>query len=350
MRMRTSDQPPGHRALFLLLVAACTFASTICQFKSNFKVQSVKKKSKNKVLVKLVLSFWLECKPWGWFVWKKKKKNSLSCSPSGLFQLPDCVRFLTPHCCIDSLYFCWRAQMLSTHSLNQPDRLKHMSARNWSWRISVHPEQTAALFPSNGGWGGIDHGSAQTAISNLFKISLGNLCMCALLSLSQECLEPLAWKKHTHTHTHARYTTWTLGRMPKSWRNVTRWPWFADFNMETGHSASEEEARIAAVSGNGSQTVCVLTQESLLHVCGKGDANINVTSMNWCPVLLKHVIKGVPCWRGEGVLTKTSAHELSYGWTSLPAFINPEFPVWHFECFFRYMLSREGGNLWLSRH
>lgn len=28
--------------------------------------------------------------------------------------------------------------------------------------------------------------------------------------------------------------------------------------METGHSASEEEARIAAVSSNGRQTVCKL--------------------------------------------------------------------------------------------
>lgn len=51
--------------------------------------------------------------------------------------------------------------------------------------------------------------------------------------------------------------------------------------METGHSASEEEARIAAVSGNGSQTVCILTQESRLHMCvEKKVMQISSASMN----------------------------------------------------------------------
>lgn len=136
-----------------------------------------------------------------------------------------------------------------------------MSVRNWSSRISVHPRAKSSSCAHLTRRRGLLKVCDQTATLitplyyvSLFKLHISNaLCVCVrartsvsvtgalLRCFSSNRMQFVAWKTnnsnaHSCTDTHATRTRLEpQGRMPKSRRNVTRWPWLADFDMETGH-------------------------------------------------------------------------------------------------------------------
>ena len=184
-------------------------------FKSNVKAEA-KKKKKVILLLKYLVAFaysGLSVSDGDDFfkTTKQNKKNHISLSPSWLFQMTDCVRFLTPRCCIDFPYFRWGAQMSSTHSLNQPDRLMKICLRAINPKGSVFtPERlTPHLVGGGGALNMVLHRRPFQTPGFLWETCAWACCsLCHKYSLFQTFSI-----KETHTHTH--YTTWTLGQNAK---------------------------------------------------------------------------------------------------------------------------------------